>query len=313
MRSPKLHGLIVAFVLLWNSGFIGAELGLPYADPFTLLFWRYLLLSGVLLLFLLVRQRRLWPGRGSVALAATVGVLAHGVWLACSLLALSYQVDAGIVALVVALQPLTTGALSGLAVGEPTKRHQWLGLLLGFCGVAFAVGARIERADSAPFAAYLLPLGAVAAITTASLLQRRQENAGRSLPLVLSLFYQSLATTLALAVPAVLFEGLATRWTATFAGYLLWLAVAVSLGAYAAMWRLLARIDATRVAGLFYLGPPVTAAMAWLAFGDPLRLSDVIGFAIACLGIVLLLRRSGEDAEPQSPSDHTSEINAPAR
>jgi drug/metabolite transporter (DMT)-like permease len=67
--------------------------------------------------------------------------------------------------------------------------------------------------------------------------------------------------------------------------------VAVSLGAYALMWVLLARMDATRVASLFFLGPPVTMVMAWVAFGDTLRATDVLGLVIAGAGAALVQGR----------------------
>jgi drug/metabolite transporter (DMT)-like permease len=42
---PPLHVIApFLFVLLWSTGFIGAKFGLPYAEPLTFLFWRYLLL-----------------------------------------------------------------------------------------------------------------------------------------------------------------------------------------------------------------------------------------------------------------------------
>jgi drug/metabolite transporter (DMT)-like permease len=69
-----------------------------------------------------------------------------------------------------------------------------------------------------------------------------------------------------------------------------WLVIAVSLGAYWTMWRLLARQEATRVASLFYLSPPVTMLMAWLAFGDALILTDVIGLAVAGAGVAMVYR-----------------------
>lgn len=40
------------FVVVWSSGFVGAKYGLAFAGPFTILFWRYLLV--VLLLAVLV-------------------------------------------------------------------------------------------------------------------------------------------------------------------------------------------------------------------------------------------------------------------
>jgi drug/metabolite transporter (DMT)-like permease len=49
---------------------------------------------------------------------------------------------------------------------------------------------------------------------------------------------------------------------------MVWLVLGVSLGAYGLMWGLIARLDANRVASLFYLGPPVTMLMAWAVFGD---------------------------------------------
>lgn len=284
-------GLAAAFVLLWNSGFIGAEYGLPYAGPFTLLFWRYVALTLFLVVLVKLRGLALWPGLDAAAHASFVGVLSHGVWLGCVLMALDREVPAGIVALVVALQPLVTGAFSGVVVGERTERYQWLGLLIGFCGVAIAVGARLEGDDEASLFGYLIPFGSVVAITAASLFQRRRETKGQTLPLDMALLYQSLSTAVVLTVPALLVEHLATEWTVPFLATMAWLVLGVSLGAYGAMWLLLARTDATRVASLFYLGPPVTMIMAWIAFGDVLWISDVAGLAVAGVGVLLVQSR----------------------
>ncbi|MCH8474616.1 MAG: EamA family transporter [Opitutales bacterium] len=53
------------------------------------------------------------------------------------------------------------------------------------------------------------------------------------------------------------------------------------------MWLLVRRLDATRVASLFYLGPPVTMLMAWVAFGDRVILTDWLGLIIVAVGIGL--------------------------
>src|SRR6056297_2792725 len=140
--------LTAGFVLLWNSGFIGAEYGLRFTGPFTLLFWRYWALTCILLIYLMLSGRLRWPGVYDAAIALLVGFLAHGVWLGCVLFSLQQGVPAGIVALVVALQPMLTGALSGPVVGEQTPPIRWFGLLVGFCGVIIAVGARINLNDA---------------------------------------------------------------------------------------------------------------------------------------------------------------------
>jgi len=281
--------LVIGFVLLWNSGFIGAEYGLPYTGPFTFLFWRYLALTIIIVFYLLARNRLRWVGWKVAAPNMLIGVLAHGVWLACVLLALDYQVPAGIVALVVALQPLATAAFSGLIAGERTNLYQWMGVVLGFLGVFFTVSFRIDFGSYTSIFGYLIPLGSVIAITAASLIQRRIEvkKETKKLPLDLELFYQSLATTLALTLPAIFIEKLSTQWEPEFIYSMVWLILGVSLGAYALMWLLIERIDATRVASLFYLGPPVTMFMAWVAFGDKVRLTDILGLTIVFIGILL--------------------------
>jgi drug/metabolite transporter (DMT)-like permease len=287
----QLHTWILSlgFILLWNSGFLGAEYALPYTGPLTLLFWRYWLLTFFLFVYLGLHNRLEWPGLRASLVAGLVGILAHGVWLGCVFFSLGYGVPAGIVALIVALQPLSTGALSELVVGERMTRAHWAGLLIGLGGVLIAVLARIEFSSGRPTAAYFIPFGSVAAITAASLIQRRlyvRQHAYR-LPVDVSLFYQSLGTALAITAPAFLLEDLVTQWTPIFAASLAWLILGVSLGAYAVMWLLIERMDATRVASLFYFGPPVTMLMAWTAFGDHLRITDLAGLGVIAIGVMI--------------------------
>lgn len=281
--------LSIGFVLLWNTGFIGAEYGLPYTKTFTLLFWRYLALSIILFIYLSLTKRIRWIGFSAMKYNMIIGILAHGIWLSCVLVALEYKVPAGIVALVVALQPMMTGAFSGKVTGERTSIYKWIGLIIGFCGVAVTVSSRIVLNDTESVLGYIIPLGSVIAITAATLFQRRTEitKGTTVIPIDLALFYQSLGTTIALAFPAILVENLSTRWELEFIYTMIWLVLGVSLGAYALMWLLLKRIDATKVASLFYLGPPVTMIMAWFAFGDILKSMDIIGLAVVFTGVFI--------------------------
>lgn len=285
--------LAISFVLLWNSGFIGAEYALPYTKPLTLLFWRYWVLALILFAYLILRGRLQWPGTQAVLIAFLVGILAHGIWLGCVFYSLQYGVPAGIVALIVALQPMTTGALSGLVVGERTPLIRWAGLLIGLGGVMIAVLARTELSDAGSVFAYFFPFGSVLAITAASLILRRLEVQRHSsrLAVDVGLFYQSLGAALAITLPAIFFEGLVAEWTPVFVGAMLWLILGVSLMAYALMWLLIERIDATRVASLFYFGPPVTMLMAWAAFGDRLLATDWVGLGIIAAGVILTQMR----------------------
>lgn len=282
--------LVIGFLLLWNSGFVGAEFGLNYASVFTLLWWRYALLAVLLMVCLAVCGRLRWPGARAAGLTSVVGLFSHGVWLSCVMISLQVGIPAGIVALVVALQPMTVGALSGRVTGEPTSVTSWIGLVVGFAGVLVAVVSRARLDDSISPLLYLVPFGSVIAFTIASLLQRwiEVQSPADHVPVFQALFYQALVTAAVAALPALALEGMSTRWVPEFFALLGWLSIAVSLGAYAVMWRLIERMDATRVASLFYLGPPVTMLMAWIALGDTLQTTDLVGLAVTAIGVALV-------------------------
>lgn len=290
-------GLALAFVLLWNSGFIGAEFVLPFTAPFSLMFWRYWLLAALLAAVLMLRGQLRWPGLSTAMFESAIGVLAHGAWLICVIVALQRGVPAGIVALVVALQPMATGALSGILTGESVPLHRWLGMVVAFAGVAVAVLARIDIGDAGSTVAYLLPFAAVLAITLASLLERRatlRDEGPNRIPMMLGLLYQALATALVFTLPAIVMEGLYVDPDPAYVAGMAWLVIGVSLGAYASMWKLIERMDATRVASLFYLGPPVTMLMSWLAFGDTLTTTDIAGLLIVAAGVALVQSNRGD-------------------
>jgi len=151
------------------------------------------------------------------------------------------------------------------------------------------VAYRIDFNSYQSVFSYLIPLGSVVGITIASLVQRRIDitHDMEKLPLGETLFYQSLATTAVLALPAIFAEELYTEWEPVFIYTMIWLIIAVSLAAYALMWLLIERLEATQVASLFYLGPPVTMLMAWLAFGDTVRMMDLAGLGIVLVGVLL--------------------------
>ena len=110
-------GIPALFVVLWSTGFIGARLGLPHAEPLTFLSLRYVLAAGLLVL-VSVATRAPWPRRlTEIAHFAVAGLLVHGVYLGGVFLGISMGVEAGVSALIVGVQPLLTAALAGVLLG----------------------------------------------------------------------------------------------------------------------------------------------------------------------------------------------------
>ena len=133
------------FVFIWSTGFIIARFGMPYMEPATFLFLRFtgvLMVMGIIILF----WKPVWPNRSQTIHIAIAGALLQfgyvmGVWSAVRL-----GMTAGLVALIVGLQPILT-AWSASWVSERVSYQQWLGLLLGIGGVVLVVADKTSFAN----------------------------------------------------------------------------------------------------------------------------------------------------------------------
>jgi drug/metabolite transporter (DMT)-like permease len=283
MTSPRWVALAPAlFVLLWSTGFIGAKLGLAHAEPLTFLLLRFILVALLMLPVLLV-VRAPWPSSAREAgHIATAGLLLHAGYLAGVFIAIEQGVPAGIVALVTGLQPLLTSAVALPVLGERVSRRQWVGLCLGLIGIAFVVGDKIAPAgvSGAGFAFF-----ALLSFTAGTLYQKRY--CGK-MDLGTGSFIQFVASMVALAILAPLFESLRVEWNGEFVFALAWLVLVLSIGAISLLLLLIRAGEAFRVASLFYLVPPVTALIAFAAFGEKLGGPALLGMLISAVGVALV-------------------------
>jgi drug/metabolite transporter (DMT)-like permease len=117
------------FVLLWASGFIGAKLGLAYAEPLTFLALR-MGTAVVLLGAVMALTRPRWPSAREVGHSVVAGLLVHGLYLGGVFIAIENGLSAGMMALVVSLQPALTSTLANRWLGERVHFRQWFGLAL---------------------------------------------------------------------------------------------------------------------------------------------------------------------------------------
>ncbi len=275
------------FVLLWSTGFIGAKLGLPYVEPLTFLLIRFAFVIS-LLLALAFALRRPWPHVPLHWLHIGVaGALLHGGYLSGVFLSIHAGMPAGVVALIVGIQPLLTAFLSASMVGERVSSRQWAGLVLGFGGVALVVGNKLGI-DGISGAGLAFSVLALFSITLGTLYQKRF---CAELDLWSGSVIQFAAAALVLLPFALAFETRRVTWSGEFVFALAWLVLVLSLGAISLLHLLIRRGAATRVSALFYLTPPTTAVMAWLAFGEQLGWMAYAGMAVAAVGVAIAVRK----------------------
>lgn len=305
--SPGIPVLCVLFVVLWSSGFIGAKFGLGYAGTFTLLTFRYLLVTLVMVLIVtLLKTWRKLPRREFIR-HAVVGVLAHAGWLSAVLGAIDLGLSAGLAAFITALQPIMTGALSSSFTGEKVSARQWSGLGLGLAAVIMVIGDKLALGGT--LLAFILPFFAVAAISVGSLIDRRSEIAAKvSTSISLVTLIHCAASLAVLAPVAFVLEGFQAEMTLGLLFSVAWLALVVSLAAYGLMFILLRKLPAAHVASLTYLSPPTTMLIAFVLFDERLTVLDISGLAIACLAVWLTLRRG--EIKPIAAKSSCPELSA---
>ncbi|HWR88297.1 MAG TPA: DMT family transporter, partial [Acidiferrobacterales bacterium] len=236
-------------MLLWSTGFIGAKLGLPYAEPLTFLLIRFVCVIGLLGL-LAIGLRRPWPRDArQYGHLAVAGSLLHGGYLSGVFSAIHHGMGAGVVALIVALQPLLTAFLGGWMLGERVAHRQWIGFVLGFGGVVLVVWDKLG-VGGITLASLLLSAMALLSMTTGTLYQKRY---CAGMDLWSGSVVQFAAAALVLLPFALWIETMQVRWTGRFIFALSWLILVLSIGAISLLHILIKRGAATRVSALFYL------------------------------------------------------------
>ncbi len=284
------------FVPIWSTGFIVARFGMPHSPPLTFLAIRFALSALCFALWVGI-SKAVWPrSRAQFFHLMAVGALMHAGYLGGVWAAVKAGIGAGMVALLVGLQPVLTALwLSGLnasgksnnaaAIAPRLGAVQWIGLVLGFGGLVLVVWRKLGAGELNPLNLGLA-LFALLSITAGSLYQKRfiEPCDVRTASLV------QLLAALAVCAPLALLEAEAVVWHAHLIGALAWSVLGLTLGGSSLLYLLLQRGAATQVASLMFLVPPTTALMAWLIFGETLSGLMLLGMVLTVVGVACVMR-----------------------
>jgi drug/metabolite transporter (DMT)-like permease len=274
------------FVVLWSTGFFIGKLGLAFAPPFTILFLRFAL-AALLMAAAALPLRSAWPrSPRQAAHLAVVGVLLQTVYLGGCYAAMAAGLPAGTTALIVGLQPILIATVVGPLLGERVGPKHWLGLALGFLGVALVLWDKLDIAGLESWGV-LFALAGLLGITAATLYQKRFCGAGDLITGTAIQYAAAALTTL----PIVLVLGWGpVHWTGSFIFSLAWLTFALSIGAVTLLLWLIRRGVASKVASLFYLTPPAAALGSYLLLNETLAAPALLGMALTAVGVALVNR-----------------------
>lgn len=274
------HGAMVLFVLLWGSAAIVTRWGLDHGSTFALLFVRFSIAFGVLLILGLSRGGWL-PVRGTRRQVAATGLLLIGSYTICYFQAMTFGITPGLIATLLGIQPILTLLLverrfSALRLG---------GLLVALGGLVLVVYQSLVVSRFAPVG-MLFALGALACMTSGAILQKRvQQSPTEVLPL-------QYAVTLVACLLFAPFQPVEFEKSLGFFGPALWLGLIISVVAQLLLYRMIHSGNLVNVTSLFYLVPAVTAAMDYLFLGNLLSKLSIVGMAVILLGVALTFRQA---------------------
>ena len=286
-----MHSLApLLFVLIWSSGFLVGRGVAAHADPFWFLALRF---ACVCVVFTVAAwwARAQWPKGGRrIGLHLLAGALMSGLYLGPSWWAMSQNMPAGIMALIGALQPLFTALIAVLILGVRLSGRTWLGLALGFGGVALVLWPRLSATDASALSlpVVLLAVGSILSLTIGSMVQKSPWAAGdlRSASAV-----QNLGAVIVLVLLAAIFG--TPHWdnSPLLWGYLAYAVLVLSVAGTTLLIWMMRRGEATRTTALLLAVPPLSALQAWFIFGETMVPIQLLGFAVAIAGVALARRR----------------------
>ena len=274
------------FIILWSSAFVTTKPIIDNSDPFTALAFRFFIVALGFFLFSIYTKKKILTNQKNIIQSLFSGVLFHGVYLGGVFYSISIGMPTGIAALIVTLQPILTNALAEKFLGEKVSFKQWLGIALGFLGAALVLGFDIGA--SLPVIGVIASFIALLAITTSTLWQKKISN---NLPLSVSNMYQAIGGCLFHLIIIFIFTEPYINFTPTFMIVMSHQIFLVSFGAFSILMFLIKNNSASKTVSIFFLIPPTTAIMAWLFLNEVLNNLDLIGFAVATLGVYIATRK----------------------
>jgi drug/metabolite transporter (DMT)-like permease len=280
-----LRAMPAVFVLIWSTGFIVARYGMPFAPPLKFLAVRYALSLACFGVWVML-ARVAWPSkRAHWGHLAVTGVLMQAGYLGGVWAAVHAGMGAGLVALLVGIQPVLTAVWLSFNGGRISGR-QWTGLALGFAGLVLVVSRKLGQGTEVNALTMGLAVMALLSITAGTLYQKRFVAPCD----VRSASAVQMAAALLVTLPFAALEAQAIEWNTHSIGAMAWSVLALSLGGSSLLYMLIQRGTATAVTSLLYLVPPCTALMAWLLFAEPITWTTVLGIGLTAIGVSLVVR-----------------------
>ena len=274
--------LFAAMGLIWGIPYLLIKVAVAEIQPATLVLGRTAIGALLLLPIALFRSdlRALRPHWRLLVVYTFVEVI--GPWLLLS--HAETRLSSSLSGLLIAGVPLV-GALLAWITSHDDKPDawRWVGLALGFVGVALVVGFNVAADD-------LVAVGEVGLVVIGYALGAMLIARMRDVP-NLAVIAASLALSALVYLPLGIAQRPATLPSTQAIGAVVGLGVICTALAFVVFFALIREVGANRATVITYVNPAVAVALGVAVLGEPFTATIALGFALIALGSFVGTRR----------------------
>lgn len=275
--------LISMICLIWGSTWLGIKIGLEDSPPFLSSAARFFISSGFL--YLLIRVKRLAIPKKNWSKIIIPGFLLYGLSYGLDYWGIQY-IASGLAAVLFATLPFFVSITAHYMLGdEKLSVIKILCLGVGFLGVVIIFRDQIHFSNSTQSILGMLALiGAAICAGVSGVFTKRDLHDID--PLVIACF-QMLVGMIFLAIIGFSFEKLSSfKITYKSMGALLYLAFFGSVITFVTYFRLVKRIEVTKLSLIAFVTPILALILGAIVKNEPITAHLILGSVLVILGIV---------------------------
>jgi drug/metabolite transporter (DMT)-like permease len=257
-------------------------------EPFYILSTRFAL--AIAMFFILIQLFKKNTEKRKIPISQLfIGMLVHGAYLGGVFFSIDRGMPAGIVSIIVGLQPIITIIMSKYLFNERITPYQNIGFFLGLIGMFFVIYGKYGFSNSiVPISAFIASIVALFGISLGTVLQKKL---GNGLPILSSSIYQYLGALFVVVTLSFSLEDHVVKYSRELIFSISWLVLALSVIAILLLMYMIREGETANVASYFYLVPPVTVIQTWFLFNEKLSLISLVGCGLSIIGVYLVLKK----------------------